>query len=254
MPDEPPGELSSGAQAGDPAAQCLLGRWYAEHGSDIERAEEWFHRSAEQGFVRAKHNLGILAWQTNRGEAARQWLGAAVADGWVPSIVALGGITEVAGDLPHAVALYERAAARGHADAQDALGRIAFDRETEDGYAASRYWSELAAAQGNPYAQVRLATIYHEGLGVARDPARAVSLWLSAARLGHAGAQLMVGVAYHTGTGIGANLVESAYWLLQSVAQGNKGAAAYLPDVQDEMTSADEAALWRLFAPESGSP
>jgi TPR repeat protein len=247
MADEPPSELLTGAQAGDPEAQCLLGRWYAEQGSDAEAAEMWLRRAANQGLARAKHNLGVLALQTNREDTAREWLRSAAEDGWLPSIMALGALTEQAGDVQHAIPLYEIAATRGYADAQDALGRIAFDLDTEEDYVTSRYWSELAAEQGNPYSQARLGTIYHEGLGVPRDPRQAAAWWLSAARLGHDGAQLLIGAAYHQGIGLTANRVEAAFWLTRSAAQENQGAKAYLPRVQAEMTDEDEAALMAKF-------
>nr|WP_256364287.1 hypothetical protein [Ensifer sp. ZNC0028] len=57
-----------------------------------------------------------------------------------------------------------------------------------------------------------MATIYHEGLGVERDPEKAFRWWYSAARQNHRGAQLMVAAAYVGGTVVKADLSEAAYW------------------------------------------
>jgi len=246
MPGQPSEELLTQAEAGDAEAQNAVGRFYAESGCDprsVRAAEAWFRRAADQGLTRAKHNLGVLALRVGQNDVAAAWLKSAAVDGWLPSIFALGGLQEEAGHEEQAAKLYEMAAQRGHAESQDALGRLLFALGTNEGYEKARYWSELAAAQGLASAQTRLGTIYHEGLGVKREPRRAASYFLSAARSGHAGAQLMIGAAYHLGIGVAADRVESAFWLMRSVAQGSDLAAAYLPRVQDELTEDEEAAV-----------
>src|SRR5438552_3128825 len=141
---KPDDDLLRRGEAGDAEAQNALGRFYAEHAGDLESAAAWFERAAGQGSARAKHNLGALFF--NRGDPAigKAWFHAAVKDGWIPSVLALGAILERDGDIDAAVELYRAAAARGEADAQDALGRLAFDLDTDDGFQAARYWSEMA--------------------------------------------------------------------------------------------------------------
>jgi len=46
-----------------------------------------------------------------------------------------------------------------------------------------RFWYRKAADQGNPRAQLRLGTLYEKGLGVERDPVRALDLYRKAAGL-----------------------------------------------------------------------
>jgi uncharacterized protein len=244
MADQPEKELLEQAETGDPEAQNALGRFYAQQGPESsEAAAAWFQRAADQGFPAAKYNLGVLALKADRAEQAKSWFEAAAQLGWPSAIFALGKLCEEAGQRNAAVKLYERAAARGNADAQDALGRVAFDLETDAGYETARYWSELAAEQGNAYSQTRLATIYHEGLGVERDPPRAAAYWLSAAEAGHDGAQFMLGVACHLGVGVPVNRVHAMFFLMLSAAQGNSLARAYLPTANADFTATERAEL-----------
>jgi TPR repeat protein len=241
-PDDPARELLTSAEGGDPEAQNALGRFYAQHGSvanSTEIAEAWFRRAADQGLAPAKHNLGVLALRADREDLAQSWFRAAADDGWLPSIFALGDVLESAGQDQEAARLYEIAANRGSADAQDALGRMMFELETQEGYEKSRRWSELAAAQGVASADTRLATIYHEGLGVDRDPQRAAAFFLRAARAGHPGAQLMIGIAYHVGAGVEANRLEAAFWL-SLVADEDSIARHYLTTRVDPNLTQDE--------------
>ncbi len=115
-----------------------------------------------------------------------------------------------AGDTIVSPRLFKLAEA-GDVDAQAALGEHFFD-DREENYAASFHWNGLAAQAGHIGAQGRLAMIYHEGLGVERDPEKAFRWWYSAARQNHRGAQLMVAVAYELGIVVKADLPEAAYW------------------------------------------
>jgi uncharacterized protein len=193
-------------------------------------AEQWFRRAAEQGLAKAKHNLGVLYWHGEDGEPeeALNWFRAAAKAGWLPSIFVLGTLVERGGNIEKAITLYQIAAQGGHANAQDALSRLHFDRETEKDYEIARKWAEAAAEQGNAFAIARLGTIYHEGCGVQRDPKRAAVYFLEAANLGHDGAQLLTGVGMHLGIDAPADRIEAAHWLLRSATQGNEGAKAYL--------------------------
>ncbi|QCI68270.1 tetratricopeptide repeat protein [Phreatobacter stygius] len=239
----PPEDVRLGAEAGDAEAQNALGRWYADNTAETAVAGAWFMRAAEQGFVRAKHNLGVLALQAGQREPAAEWFLTAAKEGWTPSLAAIGAMFEGEGNLRGALKFFEMAAEQGHADAQDALGRLLLADDDPELYEAARAWSEKAADQGHSSAQTRLGTIYHEGLGVTRDPERSASWFLSAARQGHPGAQGMIGVALHLGIGIAADRVESAFWLSRSKAQGNEIGRVYLPEVEAELTAEDRRAL-----------
>jgi hypothetical protein len=120
--------------------------------------------------------------------------------------------------------------------------------KTEESFKVARYWSEKAAEQGNADAQTRLGTIFHEGLGVARDPEQAMWWFLQAAKQNHAGAQAMLGVATHLGVGVDANRFEAMRLLMLSAAQGNQMAKAYLPRVNAELTPDEKSRIEQWIA------
>jgi len=225
------------ANAGDAEAQNAMGRLVISRGgAAAAEAEAWFRRAAEQGLAKAKHNLGVLYLREGGARwEALTWFEEAANDGWLPSIFTLGAIYRDEGKIERAKQLFETAAQRGHAESQDALARIYFDRETEQDYICARHWSELAAGQAVVAAQTRLGTIFHEGLGTPRDPQRALACFLAAARQGHSGAQLMVGGAYDVGVGVASDKVEAAQWLMRSAEQGNEMARAYLQTLAKEL-------------------
>ncbi|WP_077505007.1 tetratricopeptide repeat protein [Sinorhizobium sp. A49] len=103
----------------------------------------------------------------------------------------------------------------GNVDAQAALGEHFFG-DSEENLAAAYHWNGLAARGGHIGAQGRLATIYHEGLGVERNPKEAFRWWHSAALQDHYGAQMMIAAAYELGIVVEADLEEAAYWVSRS--------------------------------------
>src|SRR5262245_13923722 len=165
--------------------------------------------------------MGVLTMRSGRTDDSIGWFRAAVGGGWRPSLFALGSLLEEQGDSKGAAEAFEIGAQQECADSQDALGRLALEEETEASLKIARYWSEKAAQQGNASAQTRLGTIFHEGLGVERDPQQAAWWFLQAAQQGHAGAQMMIGAACHLGIGVEANRLHAARWLMASAAQGN---------------------------------
>lgn len=239
----PPAELLQRAEAGDAEAQDALGLWYAANLPGTGQVESWLRRAADQGLPKAQHNMGVLTFRAGRDDEAIAWFEKAAAGGWTPSTLALAGLLEDSGSISRARELYEAAAQQGDANAQDALGRLAFDEGTEASYERARHWSEQAAKQGQADAQARLGTIHHEGLGVERDPQQAASWFLKAAQRGHAGAQMMIGAAYHLGIGVEVDRVAAARWLAASSDQGNDYARAYLKRVWADLTPDEKLRL-----------
>jgi len=232
----PPDDLIKAAETGDAEAQTNVGRWYAENLPDTPYAQIWFRRAADQGLPRALHNLGVLALRSDDNELAIEWFKKAVAADWLNSMFRLARLLEEKGDISGAFEIYDRGARRGCSDSQDALSQLIVDKEIESHYDLALMLTERAAQQGSPIAQTRLGTIYHEGLGVERNPELAASWFLKAAQRGHPGAQLMIGGFCHLGVGVKANRLAAMRFLLASAAQGNELAKAYLPDVVAELT------------------
>jgi TPR repeat protein len=246
MPDELSPQLLAAAEAGNANAQNEVGRFYALRDAGPEstaQAVTWFERAAAQGFTVAKHNLGMIAWRDNKDDVARRWFQVAVEEGYVESMYPLGAILEKEGNLKAAADLYAEAGAKGHADAQWAIGCLMLSKDTDEAYRAAKGWAELASEQGHAGADVVLATIYHEGLGVERDPERAASYFLSAAEAGHVMAQYMIGIAYDVGAGVAASRADAAFWLMLSSPR-NADAKYYLDTrIAPHLTRDDRSAL-----------
>jgi TPR repeat protein len=243
-----PADVLARAEAGDAEAANELGLWYANNQPGSRMVELWFRRAADAGLPRAQHNMGVLAMRSGQTDDAIGWFRLAAAGGWRDSHFALGSLLEEQGDRKGAFAALESGAQQGCPLSQDAIGRLALEYETEESFKVARYWSEKAAEQNHAEAQTRLGTIFHEGLGVERDPKRAASWFLQAAHQGHAGAQAMIGAALHLGIGVPVDRVNAARWLTVSAYQGNPMAQAYLPRVKAELTPDERLSLEQWIA------
>ena len=246
----PPADVLARAEAGDAEAANEVGLWYEKNRPGSRKVKYWFRRAADAGLPRAQHNMGVLAHRSGETDDAIGWFRLAVDGGWRNSHVALGLLLDEEGDRKGAFAVLVRGAEQGCPDAQDAIGRLSLEYETEESFRVARYWSEKAAEQGNADAQTRLGTIFHEGLGVERDPKRGASWFLKAAHQGHAGAQAMIGAALHLGIGVPVDRKNAARWLSVSAYQGNPLAQAYLPRVIAELTP-DERLLLEQWVAEN---
>ena len=187
--------------------------------------------------LREHNTTWVFSPCERRGRPSRfNGSGRAVSGGWRPSIFALGSLLKEQGDREGAVEMFEMGAQQECELSQDALAQLALKEETEESYRVARYWAEKAAQKGYAPAQVTLGQIFHEGLGVDRNPERAMRWFLQAAKQGHDGAQAMIGVAAHLGIGVEADRFHAVRMLMLSAAQGNRMAKAYLPTVFDELT------------------
>ena len=81
-------------------------------------------------------------------------------------------------------------------------------------------WWEKAAAQGHAGAQEGLGLMHHDGLGGPQDFTRARELWELAAAQGDAGAMVGIGVLFASGQGVEQDLNEAMRWLLKAKAHG----------------------------------
>jgi TPR repeat protein len=155
--DEAYGKLCRLADGGDPRAQNVLGELYQHGGGGGEgkaRALEWYAKAAEQDYVPAQHNLGMLfLGRGGSSEAlARQWFAKAAERGYAPSQLQLASLCTT-----------------GRAGARD--------------YVEGHKWLSVAAARLEGAERDRIerlrealeARMRAEDLAVARDQAR---LWL----------------------------------------------------------------------------
>jgi len=182
--------LRQNADAGDPAAQYLLGMHYAfgpQKDQNLSQSVYWFQKSAEQGYSESEYRLG-QAYASGRGVrsvrnddsmAAFYWHRKAAQDGSVNAQFWLGMMYEngkgAKRNHRQAVEWFLMAANEGNADAQVSVGRA---YETGDGvpqnYVQAAEWYRKAAEHVPDYGgagQGRndLGLLYLDGLGLQQD-------------------------------------------------------------------------------------
>jgi len=102
-----------------------------------------------------------------------------------------------------AAALFEQAAAQGHAGAQNQLGQyfhsgLGGKQNQQD----ALRWLRSAADQGDPQHIFDLGKALEQGADGSQDAAAAAKAYQQAADLGHADAAVSLGVLYQNGTGV----------------------------------------------------
>ena len=177
--------LLSQAESGDREAQYRLALVYASPDNKLvpkndAAFREWMLKSAEQGYVPAQANMGMMflgaggeygkaeIWlrrAAEQGNAEAQfWLGASYEEGRF-------GTT----DYPEAFKYLRKAAEQGHTDAQVALGEMYEEGEfVSQNYALAAKWYRKAAEHvpdfgGAGQGRNRLGHLYEDGLGVPKN-------------------------------------------------------------------------------------
>jgi TPR repeat protein len=130
-----------------------------------------------------------------------------------------------------AVAALWLASARADTDS----GRAAF--RAADYPTALRELTPGAAA-GEAEAAFTVGQMYAAGLGVPRDPLRAVELFRTAAAKGHAESQYSLGAALFHGEGAPQDMAEGLKWLVVAALAGQAKAREFLDRVRPRVTSA----------------
>lgn len=191
--------LYARAEAGGSAeAGLALGRIYEHEERDLAEAERHYLVAAEHGMAEHQYILGDFYINNDKaGEGVRRavpWLRRAAEGGCRPAAERLLGIdarlaetynraviAQEAGNVCEAFALYENAAALGHADALSNLGYCLQKGIgcTADLRAAAHAYRDAVAA-GSEAAIINLAVCYMRGYGIGRDFAKARALLLSA--------------------------------------------------------------------------
>lgn len=146
----------------DPVLWCDLGDMYRDgHGiePDLQQAEYWHRKGAEQGYARAQWTLGLELYDSDNADAvqnaeALEWMG--------------------------------RAAAQGDTLLQCWLGDV---YRMSKRYENALQWYGRAVAQDDKEGLFKLGTMYEAGNGVPQDFEAATFWFRKAARLGHAEAQ-----------------------------------------------------------------
>jgi TPR repeat protein len=88
-------------------------------------------------------------------------------------------------------------------------------------YAKAAKWYQLAAEQGEAYAQLNLGMMYYRGEGVPQVYKEAVKWYRMSAKQGNANAQYFLGVMYDNGQGVPQNYKEVVKWWRLAAERGN---------------------------------
>ena len=156
-------ELTPLAERGDARAQNKIGRMYSLGQGvpkDSRAAAEYFLKAAEQGNAEAQ---GMLGYMYLVGDGAPQSNGRAYE--WI-----------------------SKAAKQGDAMAQYNLGVMLGGNGAKEDPVAAAQWMRKAAEQGHRDAQNKLADIYQEGKGVAKDLVLAYMMYGLSAKNGNSAA------------------------------------------------------------------
>jgi TPR repeat protein len=217
------------AEAGDPAAQYILGRAY-KVGRSLARndaeATNLIRKSAAQGYVLAEMELATMYL---RGDGVPQdaregmrWMRKAAEQRDSMAQFTLGYSLELQGNTSEAVSWYQKAAEQGLTLAQTALG---FFYEQGKGVPQSDkeavLWYRKAADQNDSNAQSNLGSMYYAGKGVEKDFAEAARWYRKSAENGWMVGQINIANMYVSGEGVPKDYVAAYMWYSLAALSGD---------------------------------
>lgn len=204
------------AKVGDVDAQYEVGLAYETGKSvpvDEAEAARWFRQAALQGNVEAQYHLARLVSRGAKG---------------------------LKQDYPTALKLYQDAAAKGHAQAMDALGQAYQQgRGTEVDLTKAAEWYQKSADLKLADAQNNLGMLYLEGKGVSRDLNKAFSLFQAAAEQRDPWGLNNLGGMYEMGWGTTADKVKALDLYQQALAAGNDRAQQNIERLQGKSAAVE---------------
>jgi TPR repeat protein len=223
--------LQKAAGAGNADAMDRLGDlYYGGHGvaQDYAKAREWYQKAADAGDAQAKHKLLDLQQRPSATVAVSS-----------PSPVSqpspsatpssAEGFAEArryldAKDYANALALLQKAADAGNADAMNRLGDLYYGGHgVAQDYAKARGWYQKAAEASNADAMYNLGRIYQKGHGVAQDYAQAREWYKKAADAGSAAGMRALSVMYENGLGVARDYDQARAWNQKAANAGDPG-------------------------------
>ncbi len=194
------------AKAGDPNSQFALAGMYCQGmmvRRDYQKALEFYKKAARQGHTKAQYNLATMYYKgigTPKDiEKARQWFLTAAQNKDTKSYLYLGMI-------------YEEKKKR-----KEALK-----------------WYRLAAQEGYPFAQYKLAHYYHDDNVIPKNLDKYIHYLKLAAAQSEAHAQYDLGIAYLKGDGVPKDRQKAYRWLQKAYINGEKKAKKLLLKLKNE--------------------
>lgn len=185
-------------------AICYLHGWGVE--TDCFRAVKLLKQAVSMGDVKAKANL---AGCYLRGDGVLR-------------------------NVNKALTMYQDAANEGSTHAMNELG--CYYSEHHDGVAAFK-WFTLSAKAGDEFGQTRLASCYVQGIGCARDYAKAIEMFEPLAAKSNCVAECWLGVLCENGFGCEKDVEQALAWYQKSAAHGHELAPKYVKRIEDKYYS-----------------
>jgi TPR repeat protein len=221
--------LEKAAATEDPVALYTLGRAMEESdgavSADSIRAADLYRRAAAKGHAQAALRYGLALLDglgVKRDPAAAQtWLMRAKDSGVPEAALALGDLS-----------------ARTPSTKDKAYNEKIVETALS--------WYRVAAADGVPSAQFKLANAYFAGTGVPRDPGQALFWYGRAAQQGLSEAENAFGIMLLGGVAGPQDKVEGYKWLILAEAGGYPDARSVREKAKDEITPQERASAEEL--------
>ncbi|HBI22286.1 MAG TPA: endopeptidase IV, partial [Legionella sp.] len=164
------------AKNGDSIAQCTLAQSFLEthQSANKKLGLIWLNKAVAQNNPEAQVTMGALyasgTLVPQDFAKARELVGLAVAQGYVPALYQMGEIARLANELPQAKEWYIKAANAHDEQAEMALSTL-YMQEKSPMYdlKAAFLWMLKAAQNGSHDAQLALSDMYKKGWGVEAD-------------------------------------------------------------------------------------
>lgn len=187
------------AENGDAQSQNALGNGY-QYGFwgdiDLEKANYWYSKAANQNYAGAIHNLGMLSFlQKDYKKALPSFEKAAQMEN--PDAINMLGVYYSEGilfkqDYKKAIQYFDQATDinPNNSSAQFNIGQAYYYGEGVDqDYKKAFSWLTKSANQNYSLAKIQLAEMYFSGKGIKRDVTKAIEIIKPLANLGDAKAQ-----------------------------------------------------------------
>jgi len=186
---------------------------------------------------------GVKQFRQKSYNAALAAFGRAAAAGHAPAQNYLGYMYRhghgIGQDYARAMAWYQKAAAQNHAGAVNNIGYMhRHGLGVEQNFVEARNWFRRAAERGDAAGQYNLGQMLADGVGATADYREALKWYRAAADQGHPRAAMGLAHLYEQGLGIAADPVEAYFWYGVAARSAVEGAQRFRTVLGAQLTAA----------------
>ena len=191
----------------------------------------------------AEFAAGVKEFRAKNYNAALAFFGKAAAAGHAPAQNYLGYMYRhgfgVGQDFAKALSWYRKAAGQNHAGALNNIGYMyRHGLGVERDFAEARNWFKRAAERGDPAGQYNLGQMLADGVGAAAEYREAMKWYRAAADQGHPRAAMGVAHLYSQGLGVTADPSEAYFWYGVAARSGVEGAQRFRTALGAQLSTA----------------